>query len=125
MLVVCVSGSVDRFVLVVGIDGFGLWVWVLCIGCWVVLCVWIAVMVGWDGWLLLLVVWVRFRWVLFRVCSVGFVFGFCDLGLRVADYFGLVCGALWCAVGCTWCGFVLRIVVFWWFGLLVCLGLLC
>lgn len=29
MLVVCVSGSVDFFVLVVGSDGFGLWVWVL------------------------------------------------------------------------------------------------
>lgn len=34
MLVVCVSGSVDCFVLVARPDGFGLWVWVLCIGWW-------------------------------------------------------------------------------------------
>lgn len=51
MLVVCVSGSVDRFVLVVGIDGFGLWVWVLCIGCWVVLCVDCGY--GWLGWVVI------------------------------------------------------------------------
>lgn len=44
------------------------------------------------------------------------VWGFALWGLRVVDYFGLDCGVLCWAVGCTWCGFVLRIVVFWRFG---------
>lgn len=77
-------------------------------------------MVGWDGWLLLLVVWVRFRWVLFRVCSVGFAFGFCDLGFACCGlfWFGLWCLGVCCRLHLVWfCSTDCCILVVWFAGL--------
>lgn len=79
-----------------------------------------------DGvWLLLLAIGLGFGGFYLGVFSGFCVWGFALWGLRVVGYFGLVCGALWWAVDCAWCGFVLRIVVFWWFGFVGLIGLWC